>query len=181
MKPIHTVFIVTVLAACVFLIPYIGFWFLPVALLAMIGMMIIHSGISGKRPTQNTMGALLVASIVLTLFALLQGLNVQRCLTVSMAEKGVLASEVKSCRVFGMYHFPGSSSGRFADWPASGLLVIILPSVLVVLSVSLAYLLNARIHKSEHDKDTRLNLAVAIFALILLILSITIFLPIFFR
>jgi hypothetical protein len=106
---------------------------------------------------------------VLTLFAFLQGLNVQRCLDIGMAEKGVLASEVTSCRVFGMYSFPGYSSGRFGDWPASGLGLVVLPTAVLVLLISLGYLFQVRIWNTRHEKDGKKDMAVTVSALVLLV------------
>lgn len=146
MKPIHVLFITTVLAACVLLIPYIGYWFLPIVLPAIVGIMVIHRSVSERRPLRDIVRPTLIASIGLTLFALLQGLNVQRCLDIGRAEKGVLASEVMSCRVFGMYSY---SSDKFSSWPIGVLVLIVLPTAVFVLLISLVYLMKTRIRKSS--------------------------------
>lgn len=170
MKPIYVLFIATVVAACVLLIPYAGFWFLPIVLPAIVGIMVIHWSVSGKRPLRDIVRPTLIASIALTFLALLQGLNVQRCLDIGRAEKGVLASEVMSCRVFGMYSFPGSTSyGKFGDWPASGLILIFLPTAVLVLLISLVYLFRVRVWNSRHNKEAKKELVVAISALVLFV------------
>ncbi len=169
MKPVFTLSIATVVAALVLLIPYVGFWFLPIVLPAVVGIMVIHQGVSGTRPLRDVVRSTLIASIALTLFAFLQGLNVQRCLDIGMAEKGVRASEVASCRVFGMYNFPGYSSGRFGDWPASGLGLVVLPTAILVLLISAVYLFKVRIWKTRHEKDAKKDMAVTASALVLLV------------
>lgn len=177
MKPIHTLLVTTFLAVLVLLIPYIGFWFLPIVLPAIIGIMVIHQGVSKVRPLRDVVRSTLIVSIALTLFAFLQGLNVQRCLDIGRSEKGVLASEIMSCRIFGMYSFPGSTSyGKFGDWPSSGLILIVLPTAVLVLLISLIYLFKARIWKTRREKDAKKDMTVAMSSLVLFVFIVTLLL-----
>lgn len=142
--------ITTLLLAALLFIPFVGFLLLPILLCVLVTVAAISFRMTGTRWSIDGMHHLLPLSFFLTILAIVQGKNVQYCVNVGSAEKGVLGSEIAHCMKYGMYRFMSDGHG----WPTVAMRFLILPTAVVVLLFSWVSLYRMLRSKDKKAKNT---------------------------